>query len=159
MSTILDNVRGTVQGVLAVEDQVIDPDTGQVIVQLEVRCSGGTYIRTLVADIGEKLGTGAHMSRLRRTEAAGFSADDAVPLDEVEASHLRPLTDAVRALARQEVDDEGARRVAHGQRLSIARDDLAQDEAVALVRGSDLLAIYKRRDGDLIPDRVLVGGS
>jgi hypothetical protein len=57
------------------------------------------------------------------------------------------------------VDEDGARRVAHGQRLPAGEQDLAQDEAVALTRGNDLIAIYKRRDAELVPDRVLVGGS
>jgi len=49
--------------------------------------------------------------------------------------------------------------VAHGQRLPVTKEGLAQDEAVALIRGSDLIAIYKRRDAELVPERVLVGGS
>jgi len=51
---------------------------------LDVCCSKGTYIRTLCADIGEKLGCGAVMSELRRTEACNFSLDDAVTLDALE---------------------------------------------------------------------------
>ena len=52
---------------------------------LEVKCSKGTYIRTLCADIGEKLGCGATMKSLERLEAAGFTINDAVTLDELEA--------------------------------------------------------------------------
>ncbi|MBQ2330727.1 MAG: tRNA pseudouridine(55) synthase TruB, partial [Oscillospiraceae bacterium] len=47
---------------------------------LTVTCSKGTYIRTLINDIGEALGCGAAMSSLRRTAAAGFTIDEAVPL-------------------------------------------------------------------------------
>ena len=50
-----------------------------------MKCSKGTYIRTLCADIGEKLGCGATMKSLERLEAAGFTINDAVTLDELEA--------------------------------------------------------------------------
>ncbi len=52
---------------------------------LDVHCSKGTYIRTLCADIGKKLGTGGVMKALCRTEASGFSLSCAHTLDELEA--------------------------------------------------------------------------
>lgn len=51
---------------------------------LTVTCSGGTYIRTLCADIGAKLGCGGVMAALERTEACGFSIADAHTVDELE---------------------------------------------------------------------------
>ena len=48
---------------------------------LKVRCSKGTYIRTLCHDIGQALGCGGSLSALRRTEAAGFTLDRAVTLE------------------------------------------------------------------------------
>ena len=51
---------------------------------LTVRCSKGTYVRTLCHDIGQALGCGGCMSSLRRTVAAGFTLDDAVTLDRVQ---------------------------------------------------------------------------
>jgi len=50
---------------------------------LSVRCSKGTYIRTLVEDISHKLGTGGHVTMLRRTGVAGYSLDDAVSLEQL----------------------------------------------------------------------------
>lgn len=52
---------------------------------LLVRCSKGTYIRTLCADIGEKMGTFGVMTSLRRTSAAGFTLTEAITLDEARA--------------------------------------------------------------------------
>ena len=52
-------------------------------VTMTVTCSKGTYIRTLCADIGERLGCGACMGTLVRLKAAGLSADDALTLDQV----------------------------------------------------------------------------
>ena len=51
---------------------------------LDVKCSGGTYIRTLCADIGARLGCGAAMSALERTEACGISLSECHTLDEIE---------------------------------------------------------------------------
>lgn len=50
---------------------------------LDVDCSGGTYIRTLCADIGAKLGCGGCMASLLRTAACGFSIDSAATVDEL----------------------------------------------------------------------------
>lgn len=52
--------------------------------ELDVRCSKGTYIRTLCADIGKKLGVGGVMKTLERVEASGFTLDDAKTLGEIE---------------------------------------------------------------------------
>ncbi len=52
--------------------------------RLVVRCSGGTYIRTLCADIGASLGCGGVMAALRRTEASGFPVADCLTLDVLE---------------------------------------------------------------------------
>ena len=48
---------------------------------LRVRCSKGTYIRSLAHDIGEKLNCGGHLSQLRRTHSGNFSVDQAISLD------------------------------------------------------------------------------
>lgn len=52
--------------------------------ELDVKCSKGTYIRTLLADIGAKLGTGGVMKTLRRASCAGFTLDGAHTLEEIE---------------------------------------------------------------------------
>lgn len=57
--------------------------------RLTVRCSKGTYIRTLCHDIGAALGCGGVMAELRRTEAAGFTLADCVTLEEVAAATER----------------------------------------------------------------------
>jgi len=52
---------------------------------IDVQCSKGTYVRTLAEDIGEVLGCGAHLTGLRRTTTAGFTLEDAVTPEQVEA--------------------------------------------------------------------------
>ena len=60
--------------------------TGSADYRLRVRCSKGTYVRTLCHDIGQALGCGGCMGALRRTMAAGFTLDDAVTLEAVQAA-------------------------------------------------------------------------
>ena len=52
---------------------------------LSISCSAGTYVRTLIHDLGQALGCGAVMTSLRRTKACGFSLDDCLTLEEARA--------------------------------------------------------------------------
>jgi tRNA pseudouridine55 synthase len=122
---------------------------------LDVRCSAGTYVRTLVHDIGASLDCGAHLRSLRRTEAGGFVEADAIELDAVEKEHLLPLADAVRGLPRIEIGDDAARLVANGRRLELPSADLVEDYHFALVNHGDLIAVYARRGDELVPERVV----
>ncbi|MGH2703302.1 MAG: tRNA pseudouridine(55) synthase TruB [Actinomycetota bacterium] len=122
---------------------------------LDVRCSGGTYVRTLVHDLGAKLGCGAHLRELRRIENGGFTDSEAVPLDAVDDSDLLPILDAVRELPRVEIDEDAARLVSHGRRLPLESGELSQGDAVAVVHGGELVAVYVRKEDELVPDRVV----
>ena len=80
--------------------------------RLTVRCSGGTYIRTLCADIGGALGCGGVMAALRRTEAVGFSIGECVTLEALEAMEpearlglLRPVEGLFSDLAAVHLPD------------------------------------------------------
>lgn len=75
-------------------------------ITVDIRCSKGTYVRSLAHDLGELLGCGAHVSELRRTEMGGFVIGETVSLAEFErlagpverAAHLIPADQALRAL-------------------------------------------------------------
>lgn len=69
----------------------IEKQLSQTDYLLRVRCSKGTYMRTLCHDIGQKLGCGGTMFSLRRTMAAGFSLEQAVSLSQV-LEHPDPLS-------------------------------------------------------------------
>ncbi len=74
-----------------------DPAAGTL--ELAVRCSAGTYIRALARDLGDALGCGGALARLRRTEALGFGLESAVPLERLDEEPPPPLLDPLRALA------------------------------------------------------------
>ncbi len=127
--------------------------------RLEIVCSAGTYIRALVADLGAQLGCGAHVVSLRRTEAGGFSEEDAVPLEAIEEARLRPMLEAVRFLPRVAVDHALAAKVSNGQALDAGAfaqvEGYEEGAPLALVSGGDLLAIYARLGDRLRAERVL----
>ena len=89
------------------------------VLAIEVECSGGTYVRTLAADLGHLLGGGAHLRNLRRTAVGPYTIDEAAPPDECEL--LDPLRGGARACAVVDVDDETAALVANGRVLPAPR--------------------------------------
>ena len=96
-------------------------------VDLRIRCSKGTYIRSLAQDIGAALGTGAHLSALRRTASGGFRIEEAATLEALEAMtpeqrrrRLLPLADLLAGLPRAELDAQATARLRNGQTLPIS---------------------------------------
>lgn len=92
--------------------------------RLRVRCSKGTYIRTLAEDIGEALGTCAHLAALRRTASGQFRVEDAVSLEALaglpeaaRAQRLLGLDQLLRKLPRADLDGEQELRFCNGQTL------------------------------------------
>jgi tRNA pseudouridine55 synthase len=96
-----------------------------------IRCSSGTYIRALARDLGAALGTGGHLTRLRRTRVGGYGLEQARTLDQLaERFEVLPLAQAASAAfpGRNLTADE-ARRLAHGGRLAPAGDATVDDAA------------------------------
>jgi tRNA pseudouridine55 synthase len=101
-------------------------------VDATVRCSSGTYIRALARDLGAVLGTGGHLTRLRRTRVGGYRIEDARTLEQLAGRfEVVPLAQAAAAAfpSRTLTADE-ARRLAHGGRLTVSTAAGAAAEAV-----------------------------
>jgi tRNA pseudouridine55 synthase len=124
----------------------VPPGAGPVWA-IRVECSSGTYVRSLAADLGTRLGGGAHLRGLRRTSVGPWTVDDAVPLDAVGPEDVMPPVAALPTLPQRVVDDELARRVRHGAVLD--RDELGVTDAgpwaIVTLEGA-LLAVYEDRD-------------
>ena len=114
------------------------PDCG-----IFVRCSKGTYLRTLAHDLGARLGCGAHLRELRRVRVGPFGIDESVGVDELMAAakqgrdelarYLKPLDRALEGLAELRLDAQLTRRVAHGHTPGPA--DLSRLRAPPYPRG------------------------
>lgn len=126
---------------------------------LEVECSKGTYVRVLAADLGERLGCGAHLAALRRTATGGFEVDRAIELHVLEAmarverQHLLlPLEALVGHLPRIELDPAAADAFLHGQ-AAMAPPDACGVHAVFAAR--QLVGVADARAGRARPRRVV----
>jgi tRNA pseudouridine55 synthase len=84
-----------------------------------VRCSPGTYVRALARDLGERLGTGAHLTALRRTRSGAFDLSQAVAGDELAGALAKvvPMARLLTELPAVTVGEEGRRLVGHGREL------------------------------------------
>lgn len=103
--------------VVRVETFEVGPFDGRDF-DFKVVCSGGTYVRALVADVGRALGCGAHLVRLVRTAIGPFSLADAVPLDAV--NDPMPTERAVAHLPRVELSEDEAEAARNGRALGPA---------------------------------------
>lgn len=110
---------------VTIHELVLESFAGSEMV-ITVRCSKGTYIRTLAEDIGQVLGCGAHLLALRRTAIAQFRIEDAHTWTQLEAMDmsqrdacLMPLDAMLTAMPRVELDELQARRMGQGQKLGV----------------------------------------
>ncbi len=94
---------------------------------LRVRCSKGTYIRTLAEDIGRFLGCGAHLAGLRRTGIGDLLIDDALTLADMESrtydqrdAGLAPPDALLQGLPAIRLDEQEAGRILHGQAVEFS---------------------------------------
>jgi tRNA pseudouridine55 synthase len=132
--------------------------------RFRVRCSTGTYVRALARDLGEHLGTGAHLTELRRTAIGPIHVRDAVALDALTApggsglerlsrAWIRPL-DALAHLPRVDVTPDAAMRLGRGQAVPRPEGAPADGTLVAVASGDALLAVAEVTDGTLRPRKV-----
>ena len=122
-----------------------------------VKCSKGTYIRTLSVDLGEKLGYAAHMSHLTRTSAAGLRLEDSLTLEEIaekveagQLDFLHPLEIGTGDLVKVNLTPEQADEVRYGRFIELE----CSEKEVAAFEGEKLLAIMEKRDHLYKPRKV-----
>jgi tRNA pseudouridine55 synthase len=94
--------------------------------RLRIRCGSGTYIRSIVRDLGERLGCGAHVTVLRRLWVAPFVAPSMITLDALQAlaepdreARLLPVEAGLVDWPRLLLDSDQARRLGQGQRFTV----------------------------------------
>ncbi len=139
-------------------------------VSITVTCSKGVYIRSLCADLGDALGTGAHVSKLQRTRSGCFSIANAVTLEEftsmaeagTEAQAVATIDDALADVPPILLAEDESERVTHGSKVSCP-DEPETDGRNGLVRLHDplgrLLALARLEGGIIRPELVFSTGS
>ncbi|EXI84170.1 MAG: tRNA pseudouridine synthase B [Candidatus Accumulibacter sp. BA-94] len=129
--------------------------------RLLVRCSKGTYVRSLAMDLGSALGCGAHLGALRRVAVGPLQIADAVSLDvlatlteEDRQGWLLPPDALLQSLPRVLLDEAGGERFLHGNRVDVG----ATAGRCRVYACSRLLGLGEvDADGSLQPRRVLGG--
>lgn len=120
-------------------------------IDFRVKCSKGTYVRTLCVDIGHALGYPAHLSRLVRVKSGPFTKCDSVPLSELEEipAHkwhkrwLLPIEAGLVQFPSITVSAAVGKRVAHGQPLDLPNTNVAPHSFLRVFAQTDFLALYQ----------------
>ena len=111
-----------------------------------IKChvSSGTYIRSLIRDIGYKLGTVATMEELERTSLGKFKIDDSYTIDEVKNNsyNLLDIKDVID-LPKIKVDEELEKRIMNGQ---VLKKFFNEDRVMILNSKDEVIAIYQKKD-------------
>jgi len=125
---------------------------------IEVECSSGTYIRSLVDDLGSALAGGAHLRNLRRTRVAAFSVSEAVPLEQLSpAAVLRPV-EAFRGKPPVVADESLTEAIRHGKVLPLETLAVTGEPPWPIVDATDtLLAVYIPHRGSTAKPAVVLG--
>jgi tRNA pseudouridine55 synthase len=131
--------------------------------RFRARVASGTYMRSIAHEMGQALGTGAHLASLRRTAAAEFSLDDARSFEQIEATvgnaqqeelfvHLRRVLPAMPAVT---ATDESAARIRAGRSVNLP--EMSRAPLVKVFYGQNqLIAIAQRVAGSLFHPKVVL---
>jgi tRNA pseudouridine55 synthase len=125
-----------------------DPSSGRL--ELELRCSAGTYVRALARDLGAALGCGGALASLRRTAALGFTLAQAIPLERLADSPPPPLLDPLEVLVdlpRQRLDAAQLGFWRCGRSLPRTVEQLPEGPVAVLTPDGNLAGIA-RADGE-----------
>ena len=128
-------------------------EDGTALIDLDVTvdCTSGTYIRALARDLGAGLGTGGHLTALRRTRVGPYTVEGSHPLAALEdsfADAVLPIADAAAAaFTRWDVDAEQARLLVNGVRIAGPGMDRAVEPIAVFDPDGRFLALIEERGG------------
>ena len=136
------------------------------VAEISVKCSKGTYIRTLAEEIGNALGSGAHLIGLRRIESAGYELADAITLEELEAriknmpieglqSLLLPIDSSIAYLPSLTLNADAAHYLMQGQAVWVS-GKIPNGEIRLYDENSRFLGLgFLQEDGKIAPKRLM----
>ncbi|NUT57471.1 MAG: tRNA pseudouridine(55) synthase TruB [Agromyces sp.] len=130
------------------------PGDGHVDVDVRVACSSGTYVRALARDVGADLGTGGHLTALRRTRIGAFGVAEASVLEGLAVAEviLSPADAARRTLPVASISPQEAVDLGHGKRIAAPAElpTAPSGTPIAAIDPDDrLVAIVERRGAEL----------
>ena len=141
------------------KNEIISFDYEQQILKLEIECSKGTYIRSIVNDLGQLLGTGAVMTELIRTKSSGLDINSSLALDEslnkevIKQSLINPIS--ILNMPVVEVSEVDFEKIKNGNRY---RKTINVEGDILLVKNDKILAIAVSDSNYIQPKKVLLWG-
>ncbi len=135
------------------------------LLEIDVRCGAGTYIRALARDVGAALGCGAYLAALRRTASGPFSIDRSSPLSSLSGETWRvralPIESGIASWPRVDLDADAERRVRNGLTLVAPDPEPAADLLRAHAADGRLVAVlrFDRATRTLRPEKVFAETS
>ena len=129
------------------KEPVFDINTGQESFDFKIKCSKGTYVRSLVNDLGEKLDCPATMTYLRRTASSGFDITQAVKLKKIEENPekatelIQPIDAFFKEYTQVDLTEEKWLKVKNGAGISLETNA----KKVALRYNKKVKAIYEKK--------------
>ena len=126
-------------------------------VQFRATVSAGTYLRALARDLGQRLGTGAHLTALRREAIGALRVEDAVQLDALSGEAVRPPLAVLGELDRLAISEAEARDLGYGNSIA-AEGRVAPSpgrHVAAVAEGDRLVAVGHLSAGRFHPEVVL----
>lgn len=128
-------------------------DNNQTVIKFTCLVSKGTYIRSLVNDIANKLGTAGTMKNLRRTKQGNFVISEAYTLEQIKNNDYQviSLKDALKDYFTVKVDDKLKFKIMNGQKI----DNIYKQDYVLFV-DDDVLALYKSVNNLLKPYKMFI---
>ncbi|WP_221800627.1 tRNA pseudouridine(55) synthase TruB [Oceanobacter mangrovi] len=152
--------------VIKIHSLTLDARPSDHELDLTVHCSKGTYIRTLVEDIGDAIGCGAYVAKLHRIQTGPYQGTDMLTLEQLAElaeqgfetldQVLLPIESAVPGWPKVEICVEEAKRILNGQSLRTSLEDAASVQLWAADSArQQLLGVGQVSDGVLKPVRLL----
>lgn len=140
-------------------------------IKIYVKCSKGTYIRSLIHDIGISLGTFAHMTDLIRTSVGKFDIEDSYDIDSIDnmsideiSQALISIEDSLYNLDKINIKEDIKQRLINGQRINVKTlninfDDLSEDTDISVYVQNEFIGIGEINNNILKMEKVLVNSN
>lgn len=134
-------------------------DEANQIAEVLIKCSKGTYIRSIAHDLGQNLNVGAHLSKLVRTQAGKFYVTESIKLEDIkslqdaEANLLNPID--LISLPKVELNEEDSKKASMGQPID-NRNDLPEGSMLLLVCDKNISAVAQIKENMIKVKKVFI---
>ena len=141
------------------ENQFIQYDSAKQELTLEIHCSKGTYIRTIIDDLGELLGCGAHVIYLRRLQVSNYPIDKMISLDELQnitdkTQLLMPVDSPLQDSPKVQLNDSQGSEILLGRTIKLA-DSVAVETLVRIYQDQQFIGAGIQLLNKLSPKRLI----